>query len=225
MKASFALALAAAGIGAGIGAGEAQAQLAIGGGIGTTGGKIEAEYQTIPGLVVRGGYNYFEYGDIDGTYDNVHYTGDLKLSTLGAFLDWHPFGGSFMLTGGAYIGDKKLELDSSQSSTYTIGGQTFTSAQTGTLHFKGELEKTAPFVGLGWDTTYAGDGHWGFKFIAGAMFTGKPDVHISSVGGVRTPTQDAAFQQAILDAQSDAQDDVNDYKVYPVVEAGLTYRF
>jgi hypothetical protein len=225
MKASLALAFAAAGIGAGLGAGEAHAQLAIGGGIGTTGGKIEAEYQTLPGLVVRGGYNYFQYGSIDGTYDNVHYTGDLDLSTLGAFLDYHPFGGGFMLTAGGYFGDKKLDLVSGQASTYTIGGQTFTSAQTGELRFKGNLEKNAPFIGLGWDTTYAGSGHWGFKFIAGAMFTGKPDVTLTSVGGVRTPTQEIAFQQALRDAQTTLQSDVNDYKVYPVVETGLTYRF
>jgi hypothetical protein len=225
MKASFALALAAAGIGAGLGAGEAHAQLAIGGGIGSTGGKVEAEYQTVPGLVVRGGYNYFKYSNIDGTYDNVRYSGDLDLSTVGVFLDWHPLGGSFMLSAGAYLGDKKLDLVSDSASTYTIGGQTFTSAQTGQLHFKGELEKNAPFVGLGWDTTYTGDGHWGFKLIAGAMFTGEPDVKITSVGGVRTPQQDAAFQQAITDAQNTAKKDAKDFKIYPVVEAGLTYKF
>lgn len=225
MKPSIALALAAAGISAGIGAGEARAQLAIGGGIGTTGGKIEAEYQTIPGLVVRGGYNYFKYSDIDGHYDGIQYGGDLHLSTFGAFLDWHPFGGSFLLTAGAYLGPKKLELTSKPSSTYTVGGQTFTAAQTGTLHLKGELEKSAPFVGLGWDTTYSGSGHWGFKAIAGAMFTGKPDVHLTSVGGVRTPQEDVIFQQALLDGQNELRDDVDDYKVYPVAELGVNYRF
>jgi hypothetical protein len=223
MKASLTLALAAAGFG--LGAGQAEAQLAIGGGIGTTGGKIEAEYQTLPGLVLRGGYNYFQYGAPDGTYDTVSYSGDLDLSTIGAFLDWHPLGGSFMLTAGGYIGDKQLDLVSGQASTYTIGGQTFASAQTGELRFKGNLEKNAPFVGLGWDTTYAGDGHWGVKFIAGAMFTGKPDITLTSVGGVRTPAQDVTFQQALRDAQTTLQSEVNDYKVYPVVETGLAYRF
>lgn len=224
MKASFALALAAAGIGGGIGAGDAQAQLAIGGGIGTTGGKIEAEYQVVPHLVLRGGYNYFQYS-ANNSYESIGYNGDLNLSTLGAFLDFHPFGGSFMLTAGGFFGDKTLDLTADAANTYTIDGQSFTSAQTGTLELHGELEKSAPFVGLGWDTTYTGDGHWGFKFLAGAMFTGSPKVALTSTGGTRTPTQDAAFQQALANENLTLKDTVDTFKVYPVVEAGLTFRF
>jgi len=224
MRASVALAVVAAGIGAGLVAGEAQAQLAVGGGIGTTGGKIEAEYQVIPHLVLRGGYSYFKYS-ADNSYEAIAYNGDLDLSTLGAFLDFHPLGGSFMLTAGGYFGDKTLDLTAGSANSYTIDGQTFTSAQTGTLKLHGQLEKSAPFVGLGWDTTYSGKGHLGFKFLAGAMFTGTPSVALTSTGGTRTPTQDAAFQQALSNENASLKNEVDTFKVYPVVETGLTFRF
>jgi hypothetical protein len=224
MKTSFALALAAVGGAAGIGAGEAQAQLAVSGGIGTTGGKVELQYQVIPHLVIRGGYNYFEY-EADDAYEDIAYSGDLDLTTFGAFVDFHPLGGAFMITAGVYQGDKGLDLVADPANTYQIGGQTFTSAQVGELRLKADLESSAPFIGLGWDTTYTGSGPFGFKFIAGAMFTGSPQVDLISTGGTRTQQQDAAFQQALLDEEADLQDEVDDYEIYPVVEVGLTFRF
>jgi hypothetical protein len=224
MKRMMTLALLATGAGLAAGTACADPGFAIGGGVGTTGGKIEAEVSVTPHIVLRGGYNYFKY-DVDNGYEDIDYTGDLDLTTWGAFVDLHPFGGAFMLTGGAYIGDKGLALTASPSSTYEIDGQTFTAAEVGTLHLDANMESTAPFVGLGWDTTFSGDGPWGFRFVAGAMFTGSPSVDLYTVGGTRTPTQDAALQQAIADEEVNLQDDVNDFEVYPVVEAGLTFRF
>lgn len=223
MKRSVALALAAAGVGTGLSAQDACAQLAIGGGVGTTGGKIEAEYQVANGVVLRGGYNYFKYSRDDSQYDDITYDGDLDLSTVGAFVDLHPFGGAFMLTAGVYFGDKTLDLTADPQSTYDIGGTTYTSAQVGTLAAHGELESSAPFVGLGWDTTYTGSGPWGFKFIAGVMFTGSPDIQLTSTGG--SASSNPTFQQSLRQEEADLANDVDDFKVYPVVEAGVTFRF
>ena len=99
-------ALLAAGVS---GAGAAHAQVAIGGSIGTTGVAVEAQIQALPGLQLRGGYNYLQYG-ADDTYDGVDYTGDLDLNAIGAFVDFHPFGNGFLITGGAYFGEKTLDL-------------------------------------------------------------------------------------------------------------------
>ena len=202
-------------------AGAAQAQVAIGGSIGTTGATVEAQVKVLPGLHLRGGYNYFQY-EADDTYDDIAYEGDLDLNTLGAFLDFHPFGNSFMITGGAYFGEKSLNLTGTPTSNVEVGSQTFTPQQVGTLRMQADLEDTAPFIGLGWDNTFENPGI-GFKFIAGAMFTGSPQVNLTASGG--TLSNDPNFQTQLAQEEQNLQDDVDDYEVYPVVQAGLTFSF
>lgn len=207
---------------AGFGAGAAHAQIAVGAGIGTTGGTVEAQIQLAPFVQIRGGYNYFEYS-VDDTYDDIDYEGDLDLTTGGAFVDLRPFGNSFIITGGAYFGGKTLGLSALPGQTYEIGGNTYSAAQVGTLAADVDLEDNAPFVGLGWDSTFQGNGNVGFKFIAGAMFTGSPQVNLSSTGG--TLSNDPTFQAQLTQEEQNLQEDIDDFEIYPVVQAGLTLRF
>lgn len=202
-------------------AGAAQAQVALGASIGTTGAVVEGQVQVLPGLHLRGGYNYFQY-EADNTYDGVAYTGDLDLNTLGAFIDWHPFGNSFLITGGAYFGEKTLDLLATPTANVQIGNQTFTPAQVGTLGMAADLEDTAPFVGIGFDTTFENPGI-ALKLIAGAMFTGSPQVDLTSSGG--TLANDPNFQTQLALEEQTLQDEINDYEIYPVVQAGLTFSF
>ena len=202
-------------------AGAAQAQVAVGGGIGTTGVTVEAQMKIVPGIVLRGGYNYLQY-EADDTFDDIAYQGDLDLNTFGAFADFHPFGNSFFITGGAYLGEKSLDLTATPTANVQIGNQTFTPAQVGTLGMTGDLEDTAPFVGLGWDTTFENPGI-GLKFVAGAMFTGSPQVNLVSTGG--SLSNDPNFQAQLTVEEQNLQDDVDNYEVYPVVQLGLTYSF
>lgn len=213
--------LAALAAGSGIGAQAAYAQVAVGGSIGTTGASVEAQVKITPTIQLRGGYNYFQYG-VDETYDDILYDGDLDLTTWGAFVDLHPFSNSFMVTAGAYFGDKKLGLSATPTSNVEIGNQTFTPAQVGTLAMDGDLEDVAPFVGIGWDTTFENPGI-GFKVIAGAMFTGSPQVNLVSTGG--TLSNDSNFQTQLAIEEQNLQDDIDDYEIYPVVQAGLTFSF
>lgn len=215
------LALAALAAGSGLAAGAAQAQISVGGSIGTTGGSVEASAKILPIVAIRGGYNYFQY-EADDTYDDVAYTGDLDLTTFGAFVDVHPFGNAFMITGGAFIGDKTLDLLATPTANVQIGNQTFTPTQVGTLSLNADMEKTAPFLGLGWDTSFDTKG-LGFKFIAGAMFAGSPQVDLRASGG--TLSNDANFQNQLTIEEQNLQEDIDNYEFYPVVQIGLTLGF
>jgi hypothetical protein len=213
--------LASLALGAATAAGAAHAQVAIGGSIGTTGGTVEAQVKVLPGVHLRGGYNYFEY-EADDTYDDIAYQGDLDLSTLGAFIDVHPFGNSFFLSAGAYIGEKGLALSGTPTANVEVGNQTFTPAEVGTLNMAADLEETAPFVGLGWDTSFENTG-LGFRFLAGAMFTGSPQVNLTATGG--SLSNDPNFQNQLAIEEQNLQDDIDDYEIYPVVQAGITWTF
>jgi hypothetical protein len=186
------------------------------------GGSIEGQYALSDNFQLRGGYNFFEYG-VDDTWDDIAYDGDLDLSTFGAFIDFRPFGGSFFLSAGAFIGDKTLDMTATPTTDVEIGGETFTPEQAGTLNMLGELEETAPFLGLGWDTTFQGSGPWGFKFLLGVMQTGSPEVTLTSSGGILS--NDPDFQEELANEEANLEADVEDYEYYPVIQAGVTFAF
>ena len=222
MKRTMTLAALAIGSGA-VASGAHAQQVAVGGSIGTTGGSIEVQTQITPTIQLRGGYNYFEYG-VDDTYDDIAYDGDLDLTTWGAFVDLRPFSNSFIVTAGAYFGDKGLKMTATPTQNVDIGNQTFTPAQVGQLNAEASLEDTAPFVGIGWDTTFQNSGPgMGFKFIVGAMFTGSPDVSMTSTGG--TLSNDSNFQAQLAIEEANLEGDIDDYEIYPVVQAGITWSF
>ena len=214
--------LAALAAGAGLAAQAANAQVAVGGSIGTTGGSIEAQTQITPVIQLRGGYNYFQYG-VDDTFDDIAYDGDLDLTTWGAFVDFRPFSNAFIVTAGAYFGDKSLDLSATPTQNVEIGNQTFTPAQVGTLGLAADLEKTAPFVGIGWDTTFQNPGHRlqvhrrrDVHWLAGR----EPDLDR------RLALERCELPEPVGDRGAEPRRTISsDYEVYPVVQLGVTFSF
>jgi hypothetical protein len=86
-----------------------------------------------------------------------------------------------------------------------------------------DLESTAPFVGLGFDNTFTHDGRWGLRLLAGAAFGDAPQVDLNASGG--TLSDQPAFQDRLAEEEREIQADADDYKVLPVVQIGLNYRF
>ncbi|MCR9268758.1 MAG: hypothetical protein NXH72_02095 [Hyphomonadaceae bacterium] len=204
------------------GAASADGDFAISGGIGTMGGTIEGQFQVNDYVQLRAGANYLTFEEsID--VDDISYDGDLDFSGLGAFVDVHPFGGSFFITGGAYAGGKDIDLVASSDVAVDIGGVTFTPAEYGRLEGDVSFDDVAPFLGLGFDTTFEGSGNWGFNLMAGAALFGSGDVTLEAVGG--TLSNDPVVQTALAQEIQDIESEIEDYELWPVVQVGLSYRF
>ena len=154
--------------------------------------------------------------------DDIEYNVDLKLMSLSALLDWHPFEGSFRISGGVLYNGNEIEVDSKLSGSYQVGDKTYTAQEVGTLKGKIDFNKMAPYLGLGWDTSFGKDKGFGFLFELGAIYQGSPDVNLSA-DGLLASNQD--FQNNLAKEEENMQRDVDDYKFYPVVSLGLSYRF
>lgn len=206
-------------------AGAAQAQegrFALGVNAGTPGLGVEAQFKLSDQLVVRGGADSLKF-DHDDSYSGVDYSGKLKSRTGGVFLDWHPMGGGFFVSGGSYFGDRTLKLSGTPSGSTDIGGVTYTAAQIGTITGDVAMSDAQPFVGLGWDNTFSGDGGWGFRGLVGASFSDSPKVDLTASGG--TLSNDPTFQARLRQEEADVRDDAKDFKYFPVAQVGVTYRF
>lgn len=217
------LAAAAAFVLAPAGAALAQSSsLAAGVNLGTPGLGAELQLQLSDSLVLRGAADWLSYSR-DADYSGVAYEGKLKSATAGLFADWHPGAGAFLVSAGAYFGDRKADLDATPSSAVAIGDATFTPAQVGKLTGKIEMSRFQPFLGLGFDNTFTSESGWGFRALAGVAFSKEPDVTLSSTGG--TFSNDPTFQAQLREEEANIQDDAKGFKYYPVVQIGVTRRF
>jgi hypothetical protein len=189
--------------------------------IGTLGVGLEAAKLLVPHVGVRANINFGSFSrERDQT--DITYDFELKLKAFSALVDFFPGSrGSFHLTGGLTTNPMKVTLTGKPSSagTYDINGNTYTSAQVGVLTGKGEFKSAAPYLGLGFGTP-AKKGRIEFLFDLGTVI-GKPKVTLARTGG----TPNAALDQDIQDQQVKTQKDLNDIKVYPVIEFGLAVRF
>lgn len=204
------------------GAAMADGNFALTGGVGTTGGTAEAQIRLNDWVQLRAGGNYLAF-DEDIDVDDITYEGELDISGLGAFVDLHPFGGSFFISGGALSGSKSIDLVASSDVPVEIGGVVFTPEEYGRLEGDVAFDDVAPFAGVGFDTTFQGNGHWGFSLMAGAALFGSGDVSLQAVGG--TLSDNPMLLAELENEIQEIEEEIEDYELYPVLQVGLSYRF
>jgi len=196
--------------------------VSAGANIGTPGVGLQASAKVSDLLVVRGAVDGLSLSRGE-TLSDIHYDGKARLLTGGLFADVHPGGGGFFLSGGAYVGKRKVRLTASPTADVEIDDETFTPAEVGRLDGRARLSKVQPFVGLGFDNTFVGDRGWGFRALAGVSFSKRPRVTLTASGG--TLAADPDFQARLAAEEADVREDAKDFKYFPVVQLGLTRRF
>lgn len=187
---------------------------------GTLGIGPEVGYRVNRTVGIRANASLLSFGaDFDS--DDVAYRGDVDLKSGGIMLDLYPFGGGFRVSAGARINGNKGELKATPTGTVDIGNGAYTAAQVGTITGKAEVKDFAPALTLG----YGGGLRRGLAFTveAGVLFQGA--VRINEFASTGSLANDAAFRANLELERQSLQNDVDDYKVYPILQLGLKYRF
>jgi opacity protein-like surface antigen len=188
-------------------------------GVGTTGFLVGVEHHYSDTVGVRADLNGGSLSR-DASTSDATYHGTLHLAALGLFADYHPWGGAFRLSAGALLGDTNLEGQAvaTANGTFTINGVQV-SAPGESLTAKVKLPSVRPFVGLGWGHAPRESGLFG-QFDLGLAY-GRPEVTLTA-----TPNLAAAAASAGTSVESERvllQNKANDFRLYPVVRAGLGY--
>lgn len=181
--------------------------------ISTLGAGLEVAKGFTPNFGVRAGFNYFSYA-YDATESDVSYDFELELKSFAVFADWHPFKGAFRLSGGLLINGNGLTGNARPTAPVDIGG---TNYNLSSVDLDISYNALAPYLGLGWDTTFGDKDNWGFAFDLGLIYSGSPEAAIST-----DPTVSATD---IEKEKRELQDDLDTLKWWPVVSAGLVYQF
>lgn len=194
--------------------------------VGVSGGTLgigpEVTARISPLLGVRGSATFLSFShSVDG--DELEYDGDLKLASVGAALDLHPFENGFRVSAGARYNKNKVKLKGTPDSNQTveIGGTRYTGSQIGTLNGSVRVKEFAPTLTLGYGSGLTK----GFTFgiDAGVMFEGKPRIRNLRANG--PIASNPSFQEALAREEQDIRDDVEKYDIFPIVQLSIGYAF
>ena len=208
-----------------------EAQVALGAKASTLGGGVELTLGISPQINTRIGANAFSYSD-RREVSQIEYDAEANLRTGTLFLDWHPGGRGFRLTGGLVYNDTQVEGRSiaPPSGTYDIGGVPVPVSLVGTLDATAEFDQLVPYAGIGWGNAVASNKKVGFFVDLGVVFSGEADVTLIPRIPADSPINSTPGAREVLDVllrreEQDLEEDASEYDLYPVVAIGFTYRF
>lgn len=170
------------------------------------------------GLRLNGGF--FNY-DRNEEIDDIDYDGTLKLNSVGLLADWFPFGGSFRISAGARSNSNKIDLSATPTAAVEIGDEFYDPAEIGTLSGDVKFKKFTPSLTLGWGGKFKSGFAMGFE--AGVLMQGSPKLGLAASGG--TLSSDPTFLAELEQERAQAEEDAEDFKLWPVLQLHFLYRF
>ncbi len=131
-------------------------------------------------LGIRASFDTFSINDYEVEDDTTKYNFDLKLEDWMLVGDYHPWEGSFKLSAGMIVNNSVLDGDI----TPNLRGQdkiefdfnnkhyAYSVDELGSIQTKVDFDPIAPYVGLGWDTSFDKKSGFGFTFNLGVAYQG-----------------------------------------------------
>ncbi len=201
--------------------GTASADFGIGLKAGTLGLGVEGRWSMLPWLDVRVGANSFDYDD-DGSQAGINYDATFALDTYYATGNFRFPLSPFRVTAGAFSNGNEFRMASKDTggANFDIGGSTFSPADVGSLQSVTSFDSTSPYLGVGYDFEILGK--VGLNFDFGVLWQGDPSVTLEA-DGLTAGSQ--VFQDALEAERVELEDEMSDFKAWPVVSVAFIYNF
>jgi hypothetical protein len=197
--------------------------LSLTGKIGTLGLGAELDIALTDSLGARIGLNSFTY-QYNANASTVNYDFHLKLQTVSALADWYPFDeSSFRTSVGVMYNNNKVSMDGLPTGgTYTINGNPYSTSTISSLHGDISFNKVAPYIGIGWGKPAPTGQGWGMTTDFGVLFQGSPKTNLTvtctGIGSCPTASDIAAENTKM-------QNDLSNFKLWPVASIGISYQW
>lgn len=194
--------------------------------IGTLGYGAELNFGSSDSFSARIGLNAFNY-KYNANSSSVNYDFKLQLQTVSALADWYPFEGGLRTSVGLLYNNNKATLNAVPGAGgYTINGVTYTSAAVSSLQGTMSFNKVAPYLGIGWGNPVAKGKGWGMTSDFGVLLQGSPKTNlIATCGASLTPTQCNTLQTNVAAENAKLQNDLSNFKFWPVISVGISYQW
>lgn len=192
---------------------------AVGIRLGMLGAGIEYSYELSERLTVRGALNGSSYS-FDATKSGIDYDIDLGFDSFSIGVDFHPTKKALRLSIGAMRNDNSITATSRAADSVVVGDTTYSPDEIGTLTGVVSFDGTAPYAGIGWD--WSRSKRIGLTLDFGVVRQGTPVVNLSADGPL---LGDPLFAEDLAAEQTQLQDSLSDFDLYPYANMGFVIRF
>ena len=187
---------------------------------GTLGIGVEGTWRPLPYLDVRAGVNGYDYSD-SGSYTGINYDAEINLDSYYVTGNLSFPLSPFRVTGGLYSNGNEFNASSGDNGAIIIiGGDPYPADAVGTLSAKAAFDSTSPYFGVGFDFTVFGK--VGMNLDFGVLWQGSPQVSMATDGLL---AGDPIFEASLDAERAELEDDLGDYKAWPVVSLGFVFNF
>jgi hypothetical protein len=203
----------------------ASADFGVGVKAGTLGLGAEARWSPLPWLDFRFGANSYDYED-NGSQAGINYDATLALDNYYATGNFRFPLSPFRVTAGAFSNGNEFRMQSQDNgnTTIDIGGSTFDASDVGILQSVTSFSSTSPYLGVGYDFEIFGK--VGLNLDFGVLWQGDPEVTLEASGLATAPADvQAALIPELENERLELEDEVSDFKAWPVVSLGFVYNF
>lgn len=192
--------------------------------VAATGGSLgigpEVGFRPSPIIGVRASATFLGLGhNVD--VDDINYHGDLKLRSWGANADIYPFRNGFRLSAGFRVSSNRIDLVATPTEAVTVGQRVYTPEEIGTIEGTVRARRFAPTFTVG----FAKNREKGFAWSldAGVMLHGTP--RTEDVVATGELASNPLFQEDLARERAEIEGEVDNYKVYPIVQLSVGYTF
>ena len=205
--------------------GTASADFGAGVKVGTLGLGVEGRWAPLPWVDFRLGANRYDIDD-SGSQAGINYDAIFALDTYYLTGNLRFPLSPFRVTAGAFSNNNEVLLTSQDTggALYNIGGLNFSADDVGTLQSITSFDSTSPYLGFGYDFELSGK--VGLNFDLGVLWQGEPSVTLEATGLANAPAQVQIDLARELEVERrELEDEVNDYKAWPVIALSFVYNF
>jgi hypothetical protein len=192
---------------------------------GTLGTGIDLTYNINEKINTRFNFNKGKIG-FDFEESGVDYSGNFNASTAGGLVDYYPNANDFRLTTGLYVNQNELNFSAVGGDGSTIGDDI--SLNGIQLDLDVSFKKLAPYLGLGWGNAIKEGSDWQFDLDVGVLFQGSAETNLELSGSEYDGLEELEqqeLQDALIEEENNIDDELKDFKLYPVISIGVGYRF
>jgi hypothetical protein len=147
----------------------------------------------------------------------TNFSGNLNLVSLETLADWHLLEGSFRLSGLVYSNNNLMMITQADLGSLSIGSNPYTVVPKQSENATIDFNKVVPSVGIGWGRTTKNPG-LSFTNDIGIMFQGLPNTSVTTNSSGEVATN-------INQTNTDLNNSLNNFKIYPFISIGVGYTF
>lgn len=201
--------------------GSASADFGVGVKAGTLGIGLEGRWSPIELIDFRVGMNAYDY-ETDESTAGIDYDTTLALDSYYLTGNINFPLSPLRFTAGAFVNNNEAQVSSQDSGGQDIelGGVPFPADVVGTVSGAATFDDVAPYVGVGFD--FEPFDKFGVNLDFGVLWQGEPSVALSADG---TGAGLLPFEAALELERLQLEDDLSDYKAYPVISLAFVYNF